>query len=108
MIRKYPTTKRVSEFKFDTDEREAAKAIGVATDTLKGMRVRGEIPKYVYTKFSYKLLRYCVPLLQDWQLAPDDADAHARACDRLQSTRASSPNFSPSSIEDKKQEPEDV
>jgi hypothetical protein len=53
------------EFRFDADERGAAKAIGIAPDTLKNLRLRGDIPSYVYTKFGYKLLRYCIPLLRD-------------------------------------------
>ena len=95
-------------FNFNTSEKEAAVAIGVNYQTLQRQRQSGKIPSYVFTKTGYKTVRYCLPLLRDWQIDPDDLEAHARAFDRLQSTRASSANFLPSSIEDKKQESEDV
>ena len=95
-------------FNFDTCEKTAAIAIGVDRQTLQKDRQKGKIPSYIFTKSGYRTVRYCLPLLKDWQQAPNDLEAQARAYDRLQSTRASSPNFSPSSIEDKKQEPEDV
>lgn len=56
----------MKDFSFDATEREAAIAIGISPDTLKNKRLRGDIPSYVYTKFGYKLLRYCIPLLRDW------------------------------------------
>lgn len=77
------------ELKFDADERLAAKEIGVAPDTLKAMRIRGEIPSYIYTKFGYKLLRYCLPLLRDWQLDPTDLAAQSRAMQMLADSRVS-------------------
>jgi hypothetical protein len=70
------------EFKFDADEREAARAIGIAPETLKNMRIRGVIPPHCYTKFGYKLLRYCLPLLRDWQLDPTDLEAQTRAMEQ--------------------------
>jgi hypothetical protein len=79
----------MTDFRFDADEREAAKAIGIAPDTLKGMRIRGVIPSYTYTKFGYKLLRYCLPLLRDWQIDPTDTDAQARALEQLTESRIS-------------------
>lgn len=77
------------EFKFDADERQAAREIGIASDTLKAMRIRGEIPSHCFTKFGYKLLRYCLPLLRDWQLDPTDQAAQARAMEQLQNSRVS-------------------
>lgn len=77
------------EFRFDADERKAAEEIGVAQETLKGMRIRGIVPPYCYTKFGYKLLRYCLPLLRDWQLDPTDTAAQARAIEQLQNSRVS-------------------
>jgi hypothetical protein len=77
------------EFRFDTDERGAASEIGISPDTLKGMRIRGDIPPYCYTKFGYKLLRYCLPLLRDWQLDPNDLEAQTRAMEQLQNSRVS-------------------
>lgn len=77
------------QLRFDADEREAAREIGIAPDTLKSMRIRGDIPRHCYTKFGYKLLRYCLPLLRDWQLDPSDLAAQARAMEQLQNSRVS-------------------
>jgi hypothetical protein len=45
-----------------------------------------EIPSHVYMKFGYKTLRYCLPLLRDWQLNQDDPAAQARAIEALQNS----------------------
>ena len=79
----------MKDFSFDATEREAAIAIGISPDTLKNKRLRGEIPAYTYAKFGYKLLRYCLPLLRDWQLDPDDIEAQSRAMEQLQNSRVS-------------------
>lgn len=76
-------------FNFDTPEREAAKTLGIAMDTLKRDRLEGKIPSYVFVKFGYKRVRYCLPLLRDWQLAPDDLAAQARAMQLIEESRPS-------------------
>ena len=77
------------DLNYNATETEAAAVLGVATDTLKNKRLRGDIPSHCYTKFGYKLLRYCIPLLRDWQLDPTDLDAQARAMGQLQDSRVS-------------------
>ena len=77
------------ELNFDTTERDAATALGISPDTLKAKRLSGVIPLHCYTKFGYKLLRYCLPLLQDWQIDPTDTAAQARANEQLQNSRVS-------------------
>ena len=74
---------------FDTPEKEAAKVLGIAADTLKKKRLKGFIPSHLYTRIGYKLIRYCIPLLKDWQIDPDDIDAQARAIELVQDSRPS-------------------
>ena len=74
---------------FDTPESKAAETLGVSPETLKTWRLGGKIPSHVYTKFSYKTLRYCLPLLKDWQLDPNDLQAQARAIELIQNSRPS-------------------
>jgi predicted site-specific integrase-resolvase len=50
---------------FDAPESKAAETLGVSPETLKTWRLGGKIPSYVYAKFGYKTLRYCLPLLRD-------------------------------------------
>jgi hypothetical protein len=76
-------------FIFDTTEKDAAKTMGIATDTLKKRRLRGDVPTHTYTKIGYKTIRYCLPLLKDWQLDPEDLQAQARAIELLQNSRPS-------------------
>jgi hypothetical protein len=76
-------------FDFNTTERAAAIAIGDAPNTLKKRRLRGDIPSYIYTKIGYKTIRYCLPLLRDWQLDPTDIEAQTRAMEQLQNSRVS-------------------
>lgn len=76
-------------FYFDTTERAAAAALGILTDTLKKRRLADKVPSYLYTKYGYKCVRYCLPLLIDWQRAPDDLEAQARAIELLESQRPS-------------------
>jgi hypothetical protein len=74
---------------FDADEKAAAAELGWSVETLRKWRLAGKIPGHVFTKNGYKLVRYCLPLLRDWQLAPDDLEAQARAIELLQSQRPS-------------------
>jgi hypothetical protein len=74
---------------FDTPEKEAAKVLGIAAETLKKKRLKGFIPPHLYTRIGYKLIRYCLPLLKDWQLDPEDLAAQARAIELVQDSRPS-------------------
>jgi hypothetical protein len=71
---------------FDAPESKAAETLGVSPETLKTWRLGGKIPSHVYAKFGYKTLRYCLPLLKDWQLNPDDIAAQQRAIEQLNAT----------------------
>lgn len=79
----------MKNFDFDTTERTAAAALGLNFQTLRRWRLAGKIPDFCYVKLGYKIVRYCLPLLQDWQLAPDDLEAQARAIALLESQRPS-------------------
>ncbi len=74
---------------FDATERNAAAALSISLDTLRKRRLAGKIPPHCYVKYGYKCVRYCLPLLQDWQLAPDDLEAQARAIALLEPQRPS-------------------
>jgi hypothetical protein len=74
---------------FNATERIAAAALGISLETLRKRRLAGKVPTHCYVKYGYKCVRYCLPLLRDWQLAPDDLEAQARAIDLLQSQRPS-------------------
>jgi hypothetical protein len=74
---------------FDATERIAAAALGISLETLRKRRLAEKIPPHCFVKYGYKYVRYCLPLLRDWQLAPDDLDAQARAIELLQSQRPS-------------------
>ncbi len=76
-------------FNFDTSEKDAAQIIGLAHESLKKDRLSGKIPSHVYVKMGYKTIRYCLPLLRDWQLDPTDIEAQARAMEQLQNSRVS-------------------
>jgi hypothetical protein len=79
----------MTTLRFDTDEKKAAAELGWSVETLRKWRLAGKIPTHVYTKTGYKFVRYCLPLLRDWQLAPDDLEAQARAIALLESQRPS-------------------
>jgi hypothetical protein len=79
----------MKNFDFDNTERDAAAVLGISVDTLRRWRLAGHIPPHCYIKLGYKCVRYCLPLLRDWQLAPDDLEAHARAIALLESQRPS-------------------
>jgi hypothetical protein len=72
---------------FNATERIAAAALGISLETLRKRRLAGKIPPHCYIKHGYKCIRYCLPLLRDWQLAPDDLEAQARAIALLESQR---------------------
>lgn len=76
-------------YQFNSTRDEAAAAIGIATETLRKWEQRGKIPPHVYTRLGYKTVRYCLTLLTDWQIDPDDLAAQARAIESLNSTRPS-------------------
>jgi hypothetical protein len=74
---------------FDATERIAASSLGISLETLRKRRLAGKVPTHCYVKYGYKCVRYCLSLLQDWQLAPDDLEAQARAIALLESQRPS-------------------
>jgi hypothetical protein len=74
---------------FDVTERIAAAALDISPVTLTRWRLDGKVPSHCYVKLGYKCVRYCLPLLRDWQLAPDDLEAQARAIALLESQRPS-------------------
>jgi hypothetical protein len=79
----------MSNLSFDATERIAAETLGISVETLRKWRRAGKVPSHVYAKSGYKFVRYCLPLLKDWQLDPDDLEARARAIELLQSQRPS-------------------
>jgi hypothetical protein len=87
--RNFPHQKNMNNLHFDCSERKAASAIGISLDTLKRWRLNKKIPIHLYTKLGYKTVRYCLPLLLDWQIAPDDLEAQSRAIAAVQSQRPS-------------------
>jgi hypothetical protein len=74
---------------FNATREDAAAAIGIATDTIRKWETSGKIPSYLYTKMSRKCVRYCLTLLTDWQIDPDDIEAQCRAIEALNATRPS-------------------
>jgi len=68
----------VQELLFNSSEKEAAEFMGVSVPGLKQRRLKGTIPSFCYTKIGYRTVRYCLPLLKQWQLNPNDAELHAR------------------------------
>jgi hypothetical protein len=71
------------DLRFDSDEKRAAETIGISGSGLKQMRLRGRIPNFCYTKIGHRTIRYCLPLLQEWQLNPDDLEHQARLASQL-------------------------
>jgi hypothetical protein len=76
-------------YQFNSTRDDAAAAIGISPETLRKWEQRGKIPQHVYTKLGYKTTRYCLALLTDWQIDPDDLQAQARAIEALNATRPS-------------------
>jgi hypothetical protein len=78
-----------NDITFCSTEREAAAALGIGQYTAKRWRLDGKIPAHCYTKIGYKTVRYCLPLLRDWQLDPTDLQAQSRAIAVVQDSRIS-------------------
>jgi hypothetical protein len=76
-------------YQFNATRENAAAAIGISPETLRKWEQRGKIPSHVYTRLGYKTIRYCLQLLADWQIDPDDLQAQARAIEALNATRPS-------------------
>jgi hypothetical protein len=78
-----------SELLFNASEKEAAASLGVSDETLPKWRRSGKVPPHTYVKFGYKSVRYCIPLLRDWQLDPSDLNSQIRAIELIQESRPS-------------------
>ena len=77
-------------FLYDRTEVEAATALGYRSgEGLKKRRLKGDLPDYLYVKFGYRSVRYCLPLLLDWQQNTTDLEAQARARQQLQNSLVS-------------------
>jgi Helix-turn-helix domain len=74
---------------FDAKEKAAAAFLGISVETLRKWRRSGKVPAHTYAKSGYKFVRYNLFLLRDWQLAPDDFEAQARAIEVVQQSRPS-------------------
>ncbi len=77
------------KFEFNADRAAAGKAIGIAAETVRAWERKGKIPPHCYTKIGHRTVRYCLTLLTDWVLDPDDLDAQARSIEALNATRPS-------------------
>lgn len=66
-------------FNFNATRLQASRLLGISLETVKRWERNGKIPTHIYTKFGYKTVRYCLPLLQEWQLNPDDLEVQARS-----------------------------
>jgi hypothetical protein len=80
---------KIMKIEFISLERDAAAALGLSPQTLKRWRLDGKIPAHVFVKIGYKIVRYSIPLLLDWQLDPDDLEAQSRAIAAIQAQRPS-------------------
>jgi MerR HTH family regulatory protein len=76
-------------YHFNATREEAGKAIGIAAETVRQWERKGKIPPHCYTKIGHRTIRYCLDLVRDWALAPDDMEARARAIEALNATRPS-------------------
>jgi MerR HTH family regulatory protein len=74
---------------FNATRDEAGKAIGISGETIRKWERQGKIPPHVYSKIGYRTVRYCLTLLTDWMLSPDDLQAQARSIEALNATRPS-------------------
>lgn len=71
--------KRNMTFNFNATRLQAARLLGISIETVKRWERIKKIPTHVYAKFGYKTVRYCLPLLQEWQLNPEDKDVQIRS-----------------------------
>lgn len=78
-----------SELVFNASEKEAAVPLGISFETLRKWRRSGKIPCHTYVKLGYKTIRYCIPLLRDWQIDPSDLKSQCRAIELIQESRPS-------------------
>jgi hypothetical protein len=72
-------------FVYDTREQDISEIFDVCTETVKRWRRTGKIPAHCYKRFSWNCVRYCLPLLLDWQKDPDNLEAQAKAIKALNS-----------------------
>jgi hypothetical protein len=73
-------------FDFTASNQSAAETIGISHRTLKNWRLAGKIPAYTYTQHGDKYF-WCLDLLWDWHLDPNDLDAQIRAMEMIQNAR---------------------
>jgi hypothetical protein len=78
-----------TELVFNASERAAAIVLGINVETLRKWRRSDKVPPHTYIKFGYKTIRYCIPLLRDWQLDPSDLNSQLRAIELIQESRPS-------------------
>jgi hypothetical protein len=76
-------------FNFNANRLQASRLLGISIETVKKWEYTGKIPAHVYTKFGYKTVRYCLPLLQEWQLNPGDIEVQARSAAALAASLSS-------------------
>ena len=76
-------------YQFNADREAAGKAIGIAAETVRQWERKGQIPPHCYTKIGHRAVRYCLALLNDWVLDPDDMEARAWSIESLNATRPS-------------------
>lgn len=74
---------------FNADRSEAGEAIGIKAETIRKWERKGKIPPHCYTKIGHRTVRYCLALLTDWTLDPNNMEAQARAIEALNTTRPS-------------------
>jgi hypothetical protein len=70
-------------FNFNATRLQASRLLGISIETVKKWEYKAKIPAHCYTKFGYKTVRYCLPLLQEWQLNPDDIEVQTRSAAAL-------------------------
>jgi hypothetical protein len=79
----------MTSYQFNATRDEAGRAIGISGETIRKWERQGKIPPHVYSKIGYRTVRYCICLLTDWMLSPDDLQAQARSIAALNATRPS-------------------
>jgi len=83
------------DFKFDTTEEDAARAVGISRWSLREKRYSGKLPSYTFRRVGVKLIRYSMALLNDYFIDTTDVAAHARAQAVFEASRISSPTNLP-------------